>query len=175
MKKNILTGIILMIIAAMSGLAISGINKVTSPIIEKNTQEKEIKLCKNIFSIYDSNNSQTTLSGFNNDAISKKVVAIDSNKAPLGVIYIVSGRNAYGPISLLVGISNDGKLVSVEFLENGQSFGNEVSNHVDNKYVNGLTLDNIEGIDTKCGATYGAKTVKELVSIAFADYNGGTK
>ena len=34
---------------------------------------------------------------------------------------------------------------------------------VDSKYVSGLTLSDVNGIDTKCGATYGANTVKELV------------
>ena len=93
----------------------------------------------------------------------------------LGNVYTVSGKNSYGSIVLLVGISSEGKLVSIEFLENGQSYSGEVQAHVDNKYSAGLTLSDVTAIDTNCGATYGANTVKELVTIAFNDYNGGAK
>ena len=175
MKKNFKIAAILMIIAAVCGLAISGMNKVTSSVIERNQAEKEAALFKEIFAEYDIDHSQIITEGFSNEAITKKVVAKDDSGALLGNIYTVSGKNTYGPIVLLVGISSEGKLVSVEFLENGQSFSSEVQAHVDSKYSAGLTLSQVTSIDTNCGATYGANTVKELVTIAFNDYNGGAK
>ena len=172
MKKNFKIAAILMIIAAICGLAVSGMNKVTSGIIEKNQLKKEEVLCKEIFSDFSIDNSEI-IKEFENEAITKKIVAKDQSGALLGNIYTVSGKNSYGPIVLLVGISSDGKLVSIEFLENGQSYSSEVQSHVDNKYSAGLSLSDVNAIDTKCGATYGAKTVKELVTIAFEDYNNG--
>ena len=175
MKKNFKIAAILMIIAAVCGLAVSGMNKVTSRVIERNQAEKEAALFKEIFTQYDIDNSEIIVENLNNPAITKKVIAKDASGTLLGNVYTVSGKNSYGAVVLLVGINSEGKLVSIEFLENGQSYSSEVQAHVDSKYVSGLTLSDVSGIDTKCGATYGANTVKELVQIAFNDYNGGAK
>ena len=175
MKKNFKIAAILMIIAAVCGLAVSGMNKVTSGIIERNQAEKEAALFKEIFPEYSIDYSEIITEGLSNEAITKKVVAKNQTGELLGNVYTVSGKNSYGSIVLLVGISFEGKLVSIEFLENGQSYSSEVQSHVDNKYLAGLTLNEVNAIDTKCGATYGANTVKELVTVAFNDYNGGAK
>ena len=58
MKKNFKIAAILMIIAAVCGLAVSGMNKVTSGIIEKNQLKKEEVLCKEIFSDFSIDNSE---------------------------------------------------------------------------------------------------------------------
>ena len=174
MKKNFKIAAILMIIAAICGLAVSGMNMITAPIIERNQLLKEAALCKEIFSDYDMDASGKPITeGLSNEAISKKVIARNAAGELIGYIYTVSGKNSYGPISLLVGIGADGKLVSAEFLENGQSYGKQVENHVNSSYTSGLTLEEITNINTSCGATYGANTVKELVTIAFNDYNNG--
>lgn len=175
MKKNFKIAAILMIIAAVCGLAVSGMNKITSGVIERNQAEKEAALFIEIFSEYSIDNSEIITEGLSSEAITKKVVAKDASGNLLGNIYTVSGKNSYGAIVLLVGINSEGKLVSIEFLENGQSYSSEVQAHVDSKYSAGLTLSDINAIDTKCGATYGANTVKELVNVAFSDYNGGAK
>ena len=175
MKKNFKIAAILMIIAAVCGLAVSGMNKITSGVIERNQAEKEAALFIEIFSEYSIDNSEIITEGLSSEAITKKVVAKDASGNLLGNIYTVSGKNSYGAIVLLVGISSEGKLVSIESLENGQSYSSEVQAHVDSKYSAGLTLSDINAIDTKCGATYGANTVKELVNVAFSDYNGGAK
>ena len=174
MKKNFKIAAILMIIAAICGLAVSGMNMITAPIIERNQLLKEAALCKEIFADYDMDASGKPITeGLSNEAISKKVIAKNAAGELIGYIYTVSGKNSYGPISLLVGIGADGKLVSAEFLENGQSYGKLVENHVNSSYTSGLTLEEITNIDTNCDATFGAKTVKELVTIAFNDYNNG--
>lgn len=175
MKKNFKIAAILMLIAAVCGLAVSGMNNVTSKIIERNQLEKEAALFKEIFPQYSVDYSEIITEGLSSEAISKKVIAKNSEGQDLGNIYTVSGKNSYGAIVLLVGIGADGKLVSLEFLENGQSFSSEVQAHVDNKYSPGLSLSDVTAIDTKCGATYGANTVKELVTVAFNDYNGGAQ
>ena len=54
-------------------------------------------------------------------------------------------------------------------MTNGQSFSSETANHVKNNYVAGITNSDVDNIDTACGATFGAKLVKELVSQAFTD------
>ena len=172
MKKNFKIAAILMIIAAVCAAAVSGMYKVTSGKIEANQLAKELKLYQEIFPQFNIEKKPEELVA-ENAAITKKIVAKNQAGEELGLVYVVSGKNSYGPIVLLVGIDNEGKLVGVEFLENGQSYSSEVETHVDSKYTSGLSLGDITAIDKKCGATYGAKTVKELVTIAFNDYNNG--
>ena len=170
MKENLFKGLILMCICVCCALAISVVNTITSPIIVQNQIEKEAKLCRKIFVEFDEAKDQTT-EGFENDKIVKRVKAEDASDNVLGYIYTVSGKNSYGIITLLVGIDNNGNLVSVQFMENGQSFSSETVNHVNTSYFDGMVLEDVNNVDTVCGATYAAKLVKELVTIAFEDYN----
>ena len=130
---------------------------------------KELAFCYEYFNNIDYENSILETKGFANESIEKKAIVKDEESNILGYVYVVSGKNSYGPIILSVGISFDGKLVGVNLLENGQSFSKEVQEHVNNNYSSGLTLSDIELIDIKCGATFGAQTVKKLVKVAFDD------
>ena len=131
--------------------------------------DKDLKACKKIIDDVDFDRSKVTTKGFENESIQKKITLKNEDKDILGYAYKISGKNSYGAIVLLVIIDDENKLVSVEFIENGQSYRNEVENHVENKYIEGISREDIIGIDSKCGATYGAKTVKELVLIAYDD------
>ena len=81
---------------------------------------------------------------------------------------------------------------SFEFLENGQSYASTVESHVKDNYpsskddviypfikpeespsIGSIDKDTVNGIDTSCGATYGANLVKELVQYALNDALGG--
>ena len=92
----------------------------------------------------------------------------------------------------MVAIDMEGRVVQVEFLSNGQSFAGTVEAHVKENYpsskddviyigikpeevepVGSLTADDVAGIDTACGATFGADLVKDLVNAALEDANGG--
>lgn len=168
MKKNILIGVILMSICIVCAALISSVNLFTKPIIDENNVTKENNLCKKIFKDYD-NAKETITDGFSSDEITKLVIACDNSNEVLGYIYTVSGKNAYGEITLLVGINTNKELVSIEFMTNGQSFSSETANHVKNNYVAGITNSDVDNIDTACGATFGAKLVKELVGQAFTD------
>ncbi len=173
MKKNLMISLVLTVICLVCAFGIGYFNTITSPIIAENTAKTEAKLCSKIFSEYDSLKS-TTYTEFENSSILKKVEARDASSNELGYIYTVSGKNDYGTITLLVGIDNNKELVSVEFLENGQSFSKIVKEYVKTNYVGGLTQAQVTTLDTSCGATYGAKLTKNLVNIAFNDLNGGT-
>ena len=93
----------------------------------------------------------------------------------------------------MVAISANNTVYQVEFLENGQSFASTVKSHVKSSYnsskeevyelnpysdgeqavVGELTQDQVNNVDVKCGATYGATLVKDLVNIALQDAKGG--
>ena len=72
---------------------------------------------------------------------------------------------------MLIGIS-DGKVKKVVFLENTESYASTVEDHVNNAYApDKVTTENIGDVDVKCGATFGAKTIKAMMQSALDHYN----
>ena len=190
MLKNLKIASVLSAIALVCALFIAGVNILTSEAITTNNIKAEINTSKAIFEDYD--DSKKEIIEVDSDVIVKKVLAKNSAGEELGYLYTVQGKNAYGAIKLMVAIK-DGKVIQVEFLENGQSFASTVLEHLKAFYpssedstiylwmapekaptVGSLSAEDIENIDTKCGATFGAETIKELVNAALADAKGGT-
>lgn len=167
-KSYLKTGLILAAITAICGIMIALLNGVTAPIIEENNYKKEQETLALIFDGATFENLEIK----ENDSKINKVYLAKINDEILGYVYLVSGKNAYGTIELMIGIS-DGSVCAVEIITNTQSFSKVV-----NQYVNDLdNLDinnqNIDDLDVKCGATYGAKLVKELINVALDHYQGG--
>ena len=124
--------------------------------------------------------------------IKNKSIAYDKDGNVLGYIYTVSGKNSYGEVSLMIGITDD-KVIDVEFLTNTESFASTVNSHVKSNYpsssdsviilnpyegkediyVSDLTIDEVSNIDTKCGATFGATLVKAMVEACLNEAKGG--
>jgi len=184
MKKNLLIASILGSICLVCALLIALIDIATKNKIEQNTRETELATIKEIFADYDENNSDVLETS---GSINKKILAKDSAGNVLGYLYNVSGKNAYGSISLMVAIKDD-EVIQVEILENTQSFASTVYSYFKNTYpsspdtavhvgaysstdvtVGNLTTGEIENIDVSCGATYGAKLIRDLVLVALED------
>lgn len=184
MKKNLLIASILGSICLVCALLIALIDIATKNKIEQNTRETELATIKEIFADYDENNSDVLEASGN---INKKILAKDGAGNVLGYLYNVSGKNAYGSISLMVAIKDD-EVIQVEILENTQSFASTVYSYFKNTYpsspdtavhvgaysstdvtVGNLTTGEIENIDVSCGATYGAKLIRDLVLVALED------
>ena len=92
----------------------------------------------------------------------------------------------------MIGIT-DGNVVDVEFLTNTESFASTVSSHVKGNYpssidsvievnpygsldtidIGYLSINEIEAIDIKCGATFGATLVKSMVLAALTEAKEG--
>ena len=180
-------------ISLFCALIISLFNLLTSPIIKDNNKAKEEKIYKELYSEYDSKNSKEIedLKGVSSDII--KIMEIhDSNDNILGFVYTVEGKNAYGGISLMVAIEEGPVCKQVEFLSNTESFASKVADHVRKNYpqsesdsitispydeeeiadVSSLSQDDVSLIDVKCGATYGATLVRNLVQSALDDAKG---
>lgn len=189
--KNIKISATLGLISLACAFLIALMNMVTKPIITTHDAETELNTCKQIFAAYDEKNSNEASKDIKLDGkdsrIIKIIIAVDGDNELLGTIYKVSGKNAYGTITLMVGITADNKVCKVEFIENGQSFASTVNDNVlkyypstpstdvhIGAYSKGDTkevgeLETLDGVDVKCGATYGATLVKELVQVALDD------
>ena len=189
--KNFKISATLGMISLVCALLIALVNMLSKPIIEANEKRTELATCQAIFSDYDQDKSkeETDLSG--RDSRIKKIIYVYSSTSDIsiGTIYKVSGKNAYGNITLMVGINKEGNVIHVEFLENGQSYASTVNNHVSANYpssestdvhigaykkaeskdIDELSGSDVAAIDVKCGATFGATLVKELVTVAVND------
>ena len=165
-KKVIRIALVLMLVSGLSAAIIIALNKLTAPIIVNNNIEKENNSLAQIyegaeFELIEENVSDTIL----------KVSLAKKDGNDLGYVYKITGKNGYGKITLLIGVT-DGKVVKVVFLENTESYASTVEDHVNNTYKpNAVTVDNINDVDVKCGATFGAKTIKEMMQEALNHYN----
>ena len=193
MKNYLRISVILGSIALVCAIILAGLNMLTSPVIAKNDAKKETETIQAIYQNYDSEKSENVTDTVTNSSITKKIIAKNSAGEVLGTLYIVTGKNAYGVITLMVAIAPNNSVHQVEFLENGQSFAGTVNSHVKSSYgsskedvyelnpysnkeavtIGDLTEAEVKAIDVKCGATFGATLVKELVNIALSDAKGG--
>ena len=187
MKGYLKISAILASIALVCAAILAALNMLTSSVIAKNDEKKETETIQAIYDSYD--NSKSEIKTFDEGTITKKIYAKDSSGKELGTIYIVTGKNAYGVITLMVAIAPNKTVHQVEFLENGQSFAGTVNSHVKSNYnsskeevyelnpysdneeieIGDLTSDELGAINVKCGATFGATLVKELVTAALDD------
>lgn len=184
MKKYLTVAGILGLICLICAGLIAVMNMVTSPIKASNEEATKKDTYSKIFEDYNSKSNSIT--DFEDSCIEEKFEAFDAAGNSIGYIYTVKGSNAYGTIELMVGIKNN-QVVDVEFLKNTESFASTVKSHVKANYPSSKenvvevniygakeeadvsALDSLDNIDVKCGATYGAKLVKELVNAALND------
>ncbi len=185
MAKNFKIASILGSIALVCALLIALVNMLTSKTIENNNSKKELETIQTIFTDYDSSKSEELKS--EDSYIEKKIKACKSDGTVLGYLYTVSGKNAYGSISLMVAIV-DNNVYQVEFLENNQSFASTVYDYLKTTYpssadtavhvgaysstdvkINSLSKNAVTNVDVSCGATYGATLIKNLVLAALND------
>ena len=167
-KKIIRIAFTLMLVAGLSGVLIVLLNNyVTAERIAQNEIDKENKALEAIYSNCD----YEVLEENSSNSILKITKATKSNEF-MGYIYKVTGKNAYGTITLMLGIDPSGVVSNIVMIENTESFKSTVDEHFEANYKeDDMNQDYINGIDTKCGATYGAKLLKSLVSDALTHYN----
>ena len=83
-----------------------------------------------------------------------------------GYVYSTSAKNSYGQVDLLISIK-EAKIDEIYVVKNTESYGQTLEDNYINKYNNGYLTDLA---DVKCGATYGAKIVKEQCDDAMRHY-----
>lgn len=195
MKNYFKVAGILGAIALICSALIALINMVSSPIIAKN-DEKTINETYSVlydkFSTKASSKADVDYISDSNGYITAKVQALDSKNGVVGYIYTVSGKNSYGGISLMVGIEKSGNeyvVCDVEFLSNTESFASTVNSHLKDTYpssastdidlnpygkndstdISSMTENDVNGVDVKCGATYGATLIKNMISACLTE------
>ncbi len=161
-KHYIITAVTLGAIAATSALLIGVANLVTAKRIEKNAVEK---FNKGVASIFGSGALPTVFEDLdeNTGYIDKAYTVNNSESVLCGWAIYTTGSNMYGKISLIAGFDYESKVFKgVYLVSNEQTYASTL---VDN-YINPLNSGTVELDDVSCGATYGAKLVRDMVNAA---------
>ena len=165
-KKYVLTAVTLGLIAMASGLLIGATNLITAERIEKNNQLKIENGIKEVLDItgdpyvYEMDNG--SLDGYKYLTKCYGVQADKDTPSFVGVAFLTSGSNMYGKVSLIIGFAPDQTFKGVSFVTNEQTYASTL---VEN-YIDPLNEGTREIEDVKCGATYGATLVKDMINEA---------
>ena len=165
MKKYIVTSLTLCAIGAAAALIIAGTHLITKDRIEQNEIEKQEKALKEVFDNADSFSDKKDEFVISNHSYLQNYYIAYSQKVEIGYVYLVDGKNAYGEISLMVGITDAG-IGQISIITNTQTYGTTLEENYITPYQNGTSsLD-----DVSCGATYGAKLIQSMTKQANEDY-----
>ena len=160
-KKYILTGVVLGSIAAVA----AGLVAVTNLLTEKKIAQNEANaISKGISSIFGESEIKDEGKVSDQNYVTY-FYQVDYKKSDLemhGYAFKCEGSNMYGKLSLIAGFDEKNNFISLYLVKNEQTYASTL---VD-KYVVPLNEGNAKLEDVKCGATYGATTVKEMVEEA---------
>ena len=154
-------------LCAILALAIAGGDLITRDIIAKNKLEKENSGLKKVFP-----NGQIGEAVEVRDGYLQKYWTVKSGEEELGRVYSTFGKNAYGDVSLLVGVYSDFTLGNIVTLENTESYGATLEEGYLEPYAAATNKE--EAVEkVNCGATYGAKLCRDMILAAKQHYEGG--
>ena len=167
-KHYIMTSIVLGSIAAASGVLIGVTNLITKDRIVQNEQNKINEGMKAIFKQNTVQFEEFTLeqAGITGEYkyVEYMYLVKDESGNELGCAFRTTGSNMYGKISLIAGYAKeDQSFISLSLITNEQTYATTL---VDN-YINPLNDGSRNVDDVTCGATYGAKLVRDMVDEAY--------
>ena len=159
-KKYVITSITLGIIASASAGLIGLTNLVTREQIRKNEQNK---IKAGIAAIFGDNS--IILKEFAVDGYKYTNYAYELEKENTSYALRTTGSNMYGKISMLVGFEEVGSTFAfkgIYLITDEQTYASTL----EDKYVDVINNDTSKVDDVKCGATYGATLIKDMISDA---------
>ncbi len=176
--KNMLkTSAILMIIAGGAAVLVGATNALTAPVIEKNNIEKEKKMLSEVYGkeadsyIEWSINTDASTNKVEHDNGSyltsikdklsyvTKVWTAKKEGQDVGYIARFYGKNGYGSVDMLVGVSLDGKLGKLCIITDSMSYKTKLENSYITPYNDSNEKEKAVN-DVKCGATFAAKIIQ---------------
>ena len=166
-KRYIVTSVTLGVIAASSALLIGLTNLVTRNQIAQNEKNK---INAGIVEIFGKTATISTEFGIKDSNLTNEYKYVqhiysvsDGVEKQLGYAFKTTGSNMYGKISLLVGFDETSHgFIGLSLTVNEQTYASTL---VEN-YVIPLNDGSGKIDDVSCGATYGAKLVRDMVNEA---------
>ena len=160
-KHYILTSITLGTIAAASALLIGGANMLTRDKIAENELNRIYGGIAEIFGESATISSETSIE---NDTYKyvEYVYEIKVNDNESGYAFRTTGSNMYGKISLIVGFNLNNEFIKMSVITDEQTY----KSTLENKYISNVNDSSRDVEDVSCGATYGAKLVRDMINEA---------
>lgn len=160
-KKYILTGVILGSIAAVSAGLIALTNLVTKDKIEENEKNRILAGISEIFDQKTKIKSEKKLTKYE---YTVRYYNVTNKKDKfLGYAFKCEGSNMYGKIALIAGFDGAShNFISISLITNEQTYASTLEDN----YIVPLNEDKIGVDDVSCGATYGAKLVRDMINDA---------
>ena len=165
-NKYLLCALTLCAIGAVSAGLIALTNEITHDIIIENENKMVKKALEEVLPDAEKFSEEKNDFFFFFFYLQKYYIAYGNNDEQLGYVYLTSGSNQYGQIKMMVSISNN-EIGQISIVSNTQSFASTLEEGYIVPYQNG----NICIEDVKCGATFGAKLIKEMAEEARYDYS----
>ncbi|MFA6624147.1 MAG: hypothetical protein WCS80_00040 [Bacilli bacterium] len=169
-KKYVRVSLTLGLIAGIAALLIGLTNMVTADKITQNAKEKEKNGLTEVFTAKEGTsytyNEEKDIGTF---AYIQKIWIVSDSVSDIGLIYKTSGKNAYGSVTMLLGLSGEKDLGKMVILENTETYGQTLQDNYISPY-NSATDKNNAVADVTCGATFGAKLIKSMADEALSDY-----
>ena len=167
-KKFITIGLILGGMSAVAAGILGGVNLLTKKTIEDNDKKAQNTALKKVFSdaaSYSDDPKEVNSEEYN--YVLEEYEAYREDESVLGYVYYTSGKNAYGSISLMVGIRDD-RIANYVVVTNTQSYATTLEENYIGKFLADPSNVDFDSIDTHCGATYGATLVKNMCDQALS-------
>lgn len=161
-KKYLITAITLGAIAMCAGALIGATNLATKDRIAENEVKKINEGFAEVFGNGANGNEDQNFENKNYTYLKAKYTILDASGAEIGSAYRTLGSNAYGKISLIIGFTSDNLYKGLSVVINEQSFATTLEEN----YLDPLKKGEHDLADVKCGATYGATLVKNMVDEA---------
>ena len=168
---------VLLVITMCVALLLSAVNMITKDKIAANEKAKLETAIGNLFTGITPKTEKLSVNSGDTALISFNLVK--NGDTPVGYYAEVAPTGFKGTVSMLVGITLDGKVSGIQVLTHGETvgIGDKIENEDFLKDFNGLASSGeAEGVDVITGATYSSKAVKNGVKTAldaFSAYKGG--
>ena len=167
-KKYILTAVILGSITMCAGALIGATDLITKDPIAQNEQKKVASGLAEIYNVDEvvikdeKDYSKEEKKVQELTYVEHAYTIADATDADLGIAFRTSGYNDYGKITLIVGFDTNGDRLGISVITNEQTFASKLRKG----YINPLANKDIEYTDIQCGATYGAKLIRDMINDA---------
>ncbi len=157
--------IALALIAAVAGVALSGVFSITKTPIEENEKAKKqaayIAVCENAVPPFREIAADALKNAqYGTTTIEEAWEGVDENGNTVGYVLVLTNTDAYNPpLKLALGIAPDGKILKIDFIELNETPG-KGSKAADPAFKDQFKdLTSTEDVDTITGATVTSKAV----------------
>ncbi len=170
MLDKLKIALVLVVIGALSGIIIYGINELTYDTILENRIEQERGYYKDLFNLEQDDIITTSEPILLDDGLDEELILYDADDNIIGYIYKSTLKNNYGDVTVLVGITTDGIISNavISSTTNTVTFVQTIKS----KYIGNFANQDVTDIqiDSRTGATYTYTSVVDVVTYASEYY-----